>query len=134
MIRPFDDGRGADAVAPDDPNIPDDDFGEVEEFEIPTEDIDDVIEDIAERQFAANEPGYQIDLEVLMPLLGLEYGQIVVTPSIEWEAWGNELEMETETDAEDWMLVGFNMKFQRAQNGEWSSQRTRLTLQERTDK
>ncbi len=133
-VRNFDDGRGADVVAPDDPNVPDDDFGEVEEFDIPTEDIDDVIEDIAERQFAANEPGYQIELEVLMPLLGLEYGQTITTPSIQWEAWGNQIEMETQTDAEDWMLVGFSMRFARAQDGRWSSQRTRLTLQERTEK
>lgn len=133
-IRTFDDGRGADAVAPDDPNLPDDDFGEVEEFEVPTEDIDDVIDDIVERQFAANEPGFQIDLEVLMPLLGLEYGQTIETPTIQWEAFGNQLELETETDGEEWMLVGFNMRFARTKDGRWSSPRTRLTLQERTDK
>jgi len=132
LMRSFDDGRGVDAVPPDDPNLPDTNYGEVVEFEIPVEDIADVIEDIAVRQFQTSDPDYRVSMEVLIPLLGLEYGQVVTTPVVQWDAWGNDLHLGTETIDDDWTLVEFTLKVERSKDGKWRTQRTALTLQEMT--
>jgi hypothetical protein len=131
----LDNGRGADATAPDDPTIPETDYGEIEEFDIPLdeeEDVEELIEEIAPRQFAQNEPDFKIDLEVLVPLLGLEYGQTVELPVIDWDVYANGLHMQQETENDDWMLVGFRAKYERSQDGTWKNQRMQLRLQERT--
>ena len=130
------DGRGAEATAPDDPQIPDTDYGDVEEFDIPLDeegDAEELMEEIAPRQFAANEPDYRIDLDVLIPLLGLEYGQTVELPVIQWDVWANGLHMEQETENDDWMLVGFKARYERSKDGKWKSQRMQLRLQERSN-
>ena len=127
---------GAEATAPEDPAIPDTDYGEVEEFDVPLDeeegDIEELIEDVAERTFAKNEPDFVIDLDVLIPLLGLEYGQMVELPVIDWEVYANGFHVSQETENDDWMLVGFKMDFSRDPDGKWKSQRTKLRLQERT--
>jgi hypothetical protein len=127
---------GAEATAPEDPTIPDTDYGEVEEFDVPLDDeegdVEELIEDVAERQFAQNEPDFIIDLDVLIPMLGLEYGQMVELPVIDWEVYSNGLHVSQETQNDDWMLVGFQMDFSRTPDGKWKSQRTKLRLQERT--
>jgi hypothetical protein len=128
--------RGADATPPVDPEIPDEDYGEVEEFDVPLDpeegDLQEVMDEIAPRVFAQNEPDFRIDMDVLMPLLGLEYGQAVELPVIEWDVYANALHIGQETQNDDWMLVGFKMKFARTKEGNWTSQRTQLSLQERT--
>lgn len=127
---------GAEATAPEDPQIPDTDYGEVEEHDVPVDvdegDLEEVIEEVAERTFAKNEPDFRIDVDVLIPLLGLEYGQMVELPVIDWEVYSNGLHVSQETENDDWMLVGFKMDFSRNPDGTWRSQRTKLTLQERT--
>ena len=128
-MRVFD--GGADILPPDDPAMPPGDFGEVEEFDIPTDDVVPIMPDIGERQFESESP-QQITLTVLLPLLGLEYGQTVQTPVVQWDAWANDIHLETETIDEDWMLVGFTLKSARSKDGKWTTQRTSLTLQERT--
>jgi hypothetical protein len=131
-------GRGADATAPSDPEIPDDDYGETEEFIVPFEPdeevfgIPELMDDIAPRVFAQNEPDFRIDMGVLIPLLGLEYGQEVEMPVIEWDVYANDLHIGQETENDDWMLAGFKMKFERTNDGSWKSQKTTLTLQERS--
>ena len=131
-MRVFDDGRGADILPPDDPDLPPDDYGEVEEFDIPVDDIVPIMPDIGERQFEASGPDYIVDMEVLLPLLGLEYGQTVKTPVVQWDAWANDIHLETETDTDDWMLVGFTLRVSRTKDGKWTTQKTSLSLQERT--
>jgi hypothetical protein len=126
---------GAEATSPEDPQIPDTDYGDVEEYDVPLDEeevpVEDIIEEIAERQFAKREPDFQIDIDVLIPLLGLEYGQMVELPVIGWEVYANGLHVSQETQNDDWMLCGFEMKFERSKDGLWKSQRTKLRLQER---
>ena len=100
------------------------------EIEVPTEDIEEVIDDIAERQFSTNEPDYIVSLEVLYPLLGLEYGMKVEPPVVQWDAYGNDIHMETETESDEWTLVGFTLSVEKNRDGSWRSQRTNLNLQE----
>ena len=135
-ISLLDDGKGAEASVPEDPEIPDTDYGEVEEFDLPLDNdegiLEEAMEEIAARQFAQNEPDFTIQMDVLMPLLGLEYGQTVELPTIEWDTWANDLHMEQETESDDWMLVGFTLKGERTPAGAWKTQRTVLNLRERT--
>ncbi len=135
-ILMLDDGRGAEATPPVDPEIPDDNYGEIDEFDVPLDpedgDLLELINEIAPRIFAQNEPDFRIDMDVLLPLLGLEYGQTVEPPVINWDVYANALHMEQETENDDWMLAGFKMKFAREKSGSWKSQRTTLTLQERS--
>lgn len=127
---------GAEATPPVDPEIPDDDYGEIEEFDVPLDteegDLPELMDEIAPRIFAQNEPDFRIDMDVLIPLLGLEYGQTVEMPVIDWEVYANGLHVSQETENDDWMLVGFRMDFARDKDGSWGSQRTMLTLQERS--
>jgi hypothetical protein len=129
-MRVFD--GGADIIPPDDPTLPPGDFGEVPPpFEIPTDDVVPIMPDIGERQFDSGS-AHTVTMDVLLPLLGLEYGQTVQTPVVQWDAWANDIHLETETDGEDWMLVGFTLRSTRSSDGTWTTQRTSLTLQERT--
>jgi len=125
-----------DADAPNDPGVPPDDYGEVIEVEIPTSEEDDDLEDlageVAPRQFAATEPDISISIDVLIPLLGLEYGQAVILPEVLWETYGNQLIMSQQTLPENWMLSGFNMRFERDNAGGWNSQNTTLSLRKRS--
>lgn len=131
----LDNNSGIDITPPVDPTIPPDDYGEVEDYDVPFDDeegdLQDLADDIGPRVFAKNEPGFRIQMDVLIPLLGLEYGQTVELPVIDWDVYANELHMEQETENDDWMLVGYKMEFERDKQGEWKSQRTQLTLQER---
>jgi len=121
-----------DAAAPDDPSIPQEDFGEIAEFEIhTTDDPIEVTEEIAERQFAvASNEDQEITLDILIPLLGLEYGQKVILPQVVWKALGSGIEMTSQTIGDEYMLKGFTLKVARDNNGKWSSQKTILLLQE----
>ena len=122
----------ADAIAPDDPLLPEDPLGEVVEFEVPTEDDPiEVIEEIADMQFAtAAQSDNEITLEILIPLMGLEYGQRVVMPQVVWQAFGNDLALTSQTIDDNYMLKGFARKVERNADGTWSSQKTTLKLQE----
>lgn len=137
--RTNDDGSiEIDAEAPDDPSVPPSDYGEVIDFEVPAavdeDDAEDLTDDIATRQFAANEPDFTVNLDVLMPILGLEYCQSVQMPQILWETYGNQLIMSQGTLPEKWTLNGFSMNFDRASDGNWSSQRTTLKLRKRNSR
>ena len=131
-VRSDDDGTSVDAVAPDDPALPPPDFGELFEFEIPTADDPFAVgTKIADRQFAARrQQDFSIRLEVLMPLLGVEYGQLVTLPALAWEAFGNSLHLSTEVESVDWSLVGFSLRVERSADGRWRSPTTNLTLQQ----
>jgi hypothetical protein len=122
-----------DAVAPDDPAYPEEEFGEYIDFEIPT--FDDPLEtgeEITDRQFGANRrEDFSIRLTVIHPLLGLEWGQKVKLPDVSWETYANALHLSTETDQDVWLLVGFNRRIERTKDGDWRSPETVLTLQER---
>lgn len=124
---------GVEAVAPDDPALGDLDYGETIEIDLPTtEDPLPIAEEIADRQFAANRgPDYVVKITVLHPLLGLEWGQGVVLPSVTWEVFGNDIQISSRTQAERWMLVGFKRSARRDASGSWSDPKTELTLQER---
>ena len=139
-----------DADAPNDPGVPPDDYGEVIEIDVPTSadfgdgdgdfdpddpdgsNLEDIARDIAARQFAATEPDISITIDVLIPLLGLEYGQSVILPQVVWQTYGNQLVMSQHTLAENWMLSGFNMRFERDNAGGWNSQNTTLSLRKRS--
>lgn len=136
-FRTNDDGSlEIDAEAPDDPGVPPPDYGEVIEVEVPTteteDDLEDIAEDIVPRQFAATEPDISIAVDVLIPLLGLEYGQAVFLPEVLWETYGNQLVMSQQTLPEKWQLSGFRMSFERGDSGSWTTQRTNLSLRRRT--
>lgn len=121
-----------DAIAPIDPLLGEEDFGEVIEFDLPAEEPDEIAEEIADRQFAMNRaPDYEIRLTVIYPLLGLEWGQKISLPNVSWETYANALHLSTETDQDVWMLTGFRKLVRRDQNGVWSKPDTLLTLQER---
>jgi hypothetical protein len=130
--RIIDGDDAVDAIAPDDPLYPELDFGEVLEFDLPAEDPYDYAEEIADRQFAANRSqDFRIRLTVLHPLLGLEWGQRIGLPNVQWDTYANALHLETETDSDEWMLVGFQRNIQRTPDGKWRSPETTLTLGER---
>ena len=139
-IRRAEDGTiEVDADAPDDPELPPQDYGEVYEDDVPTSyeddgDIEDLIDDIAPRQFAASEPDFNINMDILIPLLGLEYGQAVKMPQVFWETYGNQLVMSQQTLPEDWILVGFTHKFDKNKDGTWTDQKTNLKLRRRSKK
>lgn len=125
-----------DVIAADDPGFPDEDFGEIVDFDLPIDPEDDeegIVDDIADRQFAMNrEADFSITLTVLHPILGLEWGQKVKLPVIEWDTYGNMLHMVTQTEDDVWMLIGFQRSIMRNKDGGgWSSPETILTLQER---
>ena len=124
-----------DADAPDDPGVPPPDYGEVEEFEPPAaidpDDAPDFGDDIATRVFATNEPDFSVNLDVLMPIRGLEYGQAVKMPEVLWQTYGNQLIMSQGTLPERWVLTGFSMSFERDNSGTWTTQRTNLKLNKR---
>lgn len=139
-IRRADNGDiEVDADAPNDPELPPQDYGEVFEDDVPAivdddDDAEDIIEDIAPRQFAASEPDFNINIDVLIPLLGLEYGQSVKMPQILWDTFGNSLIMYQQTLPEDWILVGFTHRFEKNKTGSWSDQKTNLKLRRRSKK
>jgi len=121
-----------DAIAPDDPLLGEDDFGEVVEFDLPAEDAEEVAEEVADRQFAMNRaPDYTIRLTLLHPVLSLEWGQKIRLPNVTWNTYANALHLETETDDDTWMLVGFSKSIRREKDGSWRTPDTVLTLQER---
>ena len=123
-----------DAIAPNDPLYPEEDFGELVEFDLPADGgvVLTVAQEVADRQFAMNRAAdVSIRLTVPHPLIGLEWGQKVSIPSESWETFANDLHLSTEVDNDTWMLVGFRRMISRSKNGEWSSPTTLLTLQER---
>lgn len=121
-----------DAIAPNDPAYPEEEFGEVVEFDLPAEDPMETGEEVADRQFAMNRAAdFSIRLTVIHPLIGLEWGQKVSLPSVSWETFANALHLSTEADNDVWMLIGFRRSMQRTRDGEWRSPETVLTLQER---
>lgn len=127
-----DGGVETDAIAPDDPSVLQDDFGEIVEFVVhTTDDPLDVTEEIADRQFAtAAQEDKEITLDILIPLLGLEYGQKVILPQVVWTTLGSGLEMTSQTIGDEYMLKGFELNLSRDNSGKWSSQKTTLILQE----
>jgi hypothetical protein len=121
-----------DAIAPNDPLLGEDDFGEVVEFDLPADDVVEVAEEAADRQFAMNRaPDFQIRLTVIHPILGLEWGQKIRLPNVAWNTYANALHLETETDDDIWMLIGFTKSIRREKDGSWREPDTGLTLQER---
>lgn len=121
-----------DAIAPNDPAYPEQEFGEVVEFDLPATDPLTVGEEVADRQFAMNRAAdFNIRLIVHHPLLSLEWGQKMRLPNIEWSTFANDLHLTTETDADVWMITGFKRVMQRSKDSAWQSPDTVLTLQER---
>jgi hypothetical protein len=121
-----------DALAPDDPSVPgiEDEMGETVSFEVPTEDDPvEVTEEIAERVFATSSgEDLTIDVEVLLPLFGLEYGQRVIMPQVVWQAFGSDRILTSQTIDDEYMLSGFKLRFERDESGSWTSQKTLLKL------
>jgi len=124
------------AIAPDDPALPPLDYGEVIELEIPmaVEDPMPPLLEVADRQFAANRgEDFKLRLDVQMPLLGLEWGQSVRLPNVQWETFGVDLHVSTQTESDKWMLVGFERRARRSDSGTWDSQVTVVHLSRRPD-
>lgn len=122
-----------DALAPDDPLAApgiEESMGEVTVLEVPTtDDPIEVTEQIADRIFStAAMETLNLDLEILIPLLGLEYGQRVVMPQVVWEAFGSDRHLTSQTIDDEYMLQGFRLKVERSQDGSWKSQKTTLKL------
>jgi hypothetical protein len=127
-----------DAIAPNDPAYPDQNFGEMVIFDVPASfDIGDfentdTAKEIIDRQSAVNRAAdFRIRLTVLNPLLGLEWGQKVSVPSVSWRTFANDIDITTEMDNDSWMLIGFSRYVDRTKAGKWRSQDTVLQLQER---
>jgi hypothetical protein len=117
-----------DLTAPDDPSMTDDDYGSVMEWEIPTP--DEVSSEIAERVFQQRQTPDILALEILTPLIGLEYAMQVGLPNVEWTTTTDDLIQESQTVANDYVLVGYHRTIERKADGTWSSPRTTLRLQE----
>jgi hypothetical protein len=112
-----------DVLAPEDPAFAGDDYGEVQVFEPPL--LIDEIEaedfglEIGGRQFAKRlEPRLEIKADVTLPLLGLERGQLLKLPMIEFLVTGNQLQLETSTEADTWLVEGFRRKVSRTESGD----------------
>ncbi len=133
--RIIDRKTAVDAIAPNDPLYPEEDFGELVEFDLPAagQDVALVVApEIADRQFAMNRAAdANIRLTTPDPLLGAEWGQKISIPTTSWETFGNALHLSTETDNDVWMLIGFRRMVQRTKDGDWGTPTTLLTLQER---
>lgn len=120
-----------DALAPDDPLLPEAPLGEVLELEVhTTDDPLEITEEIADRVFeTAAKEDLVVDLQILIPLLGLEYGQRVVVPEVVWESFGSDLHMTSQTIGDEYMLRGFTIKVERKDDGSWTSQKSTLKLE-----
>jgi hypothetical protein len=120
-----------DIIAPDDPSLVIDDYGAVLELEIPTSDPPaTVAQEVGDRQFQQRQTPDVISLDVLTPLLGLEYGLQLVLPNIDWTTYSDGLVQATRTVAEQYMLVGYTRIMERRADGTWSSPNTTLRMQE----
>jgi len=121
-----------DAIAPNDPIYPEEEFGEVIEFDLPAVNPEEIAEEVADRQFDMNRAqDYKIKVTVLYPLLGLEWGQKISLPDVSWETFGNLLHLSTETEHDPWMLTGFKKTIRRGENGVWHKPEMMIVLSER---
>lgn len=117
-----------DITAPDDPSMTDDDYGSVFEYEIPTTDY--VADEIAERQFSQRQTPDLLALDILTPIIGLEYAMQAGLPEVEWQTTTDDLIQTSQTIANDYVLVGYHRTLERKADGTWASPRTTLRLQE----
>ncbi|KPJ83951.1 MAG: hypothetical protein AMS19_02600 [Gemmatimonas sp. SG8_23] len=111
-----------DVLAPEDPAFAGEDYGEVEIFEPPViveeEEAEDFGLEIGGRQFVKRlEPRLDIKADLNIPLLGLERGQLVKLPTVSFRVTGNELQIETATESDTWILEGFRRKVTRRDDG-----------------
>jgi hypothetical protein len=109
-----------DVIAPEDPLFPD--YGETVEFESPAvvypDNAEEFGEEVGRRQFGkTREPKLRLALSANLPLTVIERGQLFTLPSVEWKTTGNELVIESETTAEEWILDGFRLRARRSDAG-----------------
>jgi hypothetical protein len=120
-----------DILAPDEPSLVWDDYGSVFEYEIPThDDVEEVATEIAERQFSERQTPDVITLDVLTPIIGLEYGSQVVLPNVDWTTYTDGLVQDSQTIENQYVLVGYYRTMERKADGTWGSPTTTLRLQE----
>jgi len=106
-------GSGDDALGLLDPELPADDTE--------TTDAEELAEEIALRQFARDqEAGLEVDITLTHPLLGLERGQWIQLPAIDWKTLGNDLIISTAIDTDPWMIDGFSLGLSRTSESELS--------------
>jgi hypothetical protein len=123
-----------DVLAPEDPDGPGDVYGETVAFDIPAVGYEDgtaqeVAEEIANRQFVkTREPKMRARVVVNAPLTGIERGQKVTLPTVQWKTVGNELILEQETESDPWILDGFTKRFRASAEGLTEFEATELEL------
>jgi hypothetical protein len=108
--------------------------GETVIMEIPTQDdAETVANEVSTRLFDSQAgEDITIDLEILIPMLGLEYGQGVKVPEVVWQTIANSLIVTTQTIGDTYRLRGFSRDIKRDDAGSWTSQKTTLHLERRS--
>ncbi|MCP4897621.1 MAG: hypothetical protein GY906_11670 [bacterium] len=136
--RRLDDGTfEADAIAPSDPNLPPDDYGEVVDFEVPAylpdeESETQLVDDITRRQFARNRSAkLKVNAKLALAVLGLVRGMPVKLPIIAWDTTGNGLVISNEIDPDPWLLNGWKQGARATKDSGLELHTTRLMLVER---
>lgn len=135
-VRRTDDGLELDISAPTDPDALPDDYGETLEYEIPLQiteaEAEELGEELGRRHFADDrDSALEIEVDVTVPLITLERGQLIKTPAIEWTTTGNDLVITSETESREWLLDGFRLSAKISEKGKVDVSRTTLYLTER---
>jgi len=87
---------------------------------------------IGKRQGQRNrDESFSIDIEVKIPLIGLQAGAEVVIRDVEWDAWGNDLWIRSQVEEVPWILRGWSITVSREADGAFKCDGTKLTLAQR---
>lgn len=87
---------------------------------------------VGQRQGQRNrDESFTIDVQVKMPLIGLQAGAEVVIRDVEWDAWGNNLWLKSQVEEVPWVLRGWSITVTRDENGSFKCDGTKLILAQR---
>jgi len=124
-----------DVLAPEDPQVLPDDYGEIAIFDLPLdvdlEEAEDLGLEIATRQFLEHQDAaLRLKVDTTVPILGLERGQLVRPPLIEAKLTGNGLVIDLETQTDAWVLESYRRQVRRNGDRLVDFGTTSLTLRE----
>lgn len=112
-----------------------DEYGEVVILDVPTsyegDDLTAFGEAVGTRWFEETRTAKTAaEITLAGPLLGLDRGMLVATPTHEWTTTGNGLRITSELTARDWVVDGWSATFRRGASGELDTVRTVLKVLE----
>jgi hypothetical protein len=79
----------------------------------------------------SKDESFSIGVTVNQPLLGLQAGAEVILTDIAWDAWGNDLWMQSMVEEVPWVLRGWAIEVSRSESGEFACSGTDLVLEQR---